>query len=99
MPDEIFAPGFGSPLAASCLRRLHMCAWLGGWPAGGGILAHLTWLAATAICALVAAAAQGPSSPDERILPRPFTSRSEAALLASILAPPALGLATLSVRR
>jgi hypothetical protein len=38
-----------------------MFAWLGGWPAGGVILAHLTWLAATAIYALVAAAAQGPS--------------------------------------
>jgi hypothetical protein len=58
----------------------------------------VTWLGATAICALAAAAVRGPSSA-ERLLGHPFTARTEAALLTSILALPAFGMATLSVRR
>jgi hypothetical protein len=59
----------------------------------------LAWLAATATGALVAMLAQGPMSPDERLLPGTVSDGGEAAILAAAFGLVAFGLATRSVRR
>jgi hypothetical protein len=97
MPDEIFTPRFWLSLTLAATAYVRITWWLARRRTPFRFI--LPWLGATAICALVAAAVQGPSSPDEMFLPRPFTARSEAALFVSVIALPAFGLATLSVRR
>ena len=99
MPDEIYEPRgwlmFGG-LVLAAITYVRVTWWLAR---GSPSRLLLTWLGATAICALAAAVVRGPSSADERLLGHPFTARAEAALLTSILALPAFGMATLSVRR